>query len=215
MTTFLLVHGAWHGAWAWERLRPVLEAAGARTAAPDLTVGPEVGLADHAREVVAAIDAVPGDLVLVGHSYAGLVVRQAADRRPERVGRLVFVDGWIGPDGASLADLAPPWFRPAVEGAADRGLVPAPGADAFGVTDPADAGWLEQRLRPHPLRTFLEPADLTGAVDAIPGLAVLSAQDQMPFRHLAGDYGTVTIDGPHDVMLTHPGALATLLLSTR
>ncbi|GAA1035225.1 alpha/beta fold hydrolase [Virgisporangium ochraceum] len=215
MDTFLLVHGAWHGAWAWDRLRPLLEAAGARTAAPDLTVGSEVGLADHAREVVTAIDALPGDLVLVGHSYAGMVVRQAADRRPERVGRLVFVDGWIGPHGAGLADLAPPWFRPAVESMADRGLVPSPGAGAFGVTDPTDVAWLEQRLRPHPLKSFLDPASLTGAVDAIPALAVVTAQEQMPFRELASGYPTVAVDGPHDVMLTHPGELATLLLSTR
>jgi pimeloyl-ACP methyl ester carboxylesterase len=196
-------------------LSPSLEAAGVHTAAPDLTVGSGVGLADHAREVVAAIDAVPdgAELVLVGHSYAGMVVRQAADRRPDRVARLVFVDGWIGPDGRSLADLAPPWFRPAVEDAADHGLVPSPGAAAFGITEPTDVVWLERQLRPHPLKSFLEPAHLTGAVDAIPGLAVVSAQQQMPFRDLATGYETVAIDGPHDVMLTHPTELAGLLLS--
>ncbi|WSQ45318.1 alpha/beta hydrolase [Streptomyces sp. NBC_01220] len=95
MTTFVLVHGAWHGSWAWERVTPILLAAGVRVVAPDLTLDRDVGLRHHVDEVVTAIDATAGDdLVLVGHSYAGLVVRQAADRRPERVAHLVLVEGW-------------------------------------------------------------------------------------------------------------------------
>jgi pimeloyl-ACP methyl ester carboxylesterase len=94
MTTFVLVHGAWHGPWAWDRIVPLLHAAGARTLAPDLGTVGDRGLHDDARTVVAALDTVrrEGELVLVGHSYAGLVVREAADARPDAVGHIVLVD---------------------------------------------------------------------------------------------------------------------------
>ncbi|MFE9328684.1 alpha/beta fold hydrolase [Nocardia sp. NPDC052278] len=74
MTTFVLVHGAWHGTWAWERVVPLLHAAGAPTIVPDLDTAEERGLHEHAAIVVAALDAAPEDdeLILVGHSYAGL-----------------------------------------------------------------------------------------------------------------------------------------------
>src|SRR4051794_26143169 len=105
MTTFVLVHGAWHGGWAWNRVARLLAAEGARVVTPDLSEGPAAGLAAHADEVGTAIDAAGGDVVLVGHSYAGMVVRQAADARPERVARIVLVDGWAAADGASLVDV--------------------------------------------------------------------------------------------------------------
>ena len=119
----------------------------------------DTGLADHADEVVAAIDAVTDpDLVLVGHSYAGLVVRQAADLRPDRVANVVLVDGWAGPDGASLTDLAPGWFTARVTAAANAdGLIAPPAPASFGITEPDDARWLEQRLRPHALRRSPSP----------------------------------------------------------
>ncbi|MGC7101330.1 alpha/beta fold hydrolase [Amycolatopsis lurida] len=109
VTTFVLVHGAWHGPWAWDQVVPLLHAAGARALTPDLSVPGDHGLHDHAEAVIAAIDKVQDDddLVLVGHSYAGLVVREAADARPDTVGHVVLVDGWAGTDGASMFSLAP------------------------------------------------------------------------------------------------------------
>lgn len=105
MTTFVLVHGAWHGPWAWDRVVPALHAAGARTLLPDLSAPGDHGLHDHAATVAAAVDAVPEDdeLVLVGHSYAGLVVRQAADARPRSVDHVVLLDGWPGPTGRACS----------------------------------------------------------------------------------------------------------------
>ncbi|NBH03907.1 alpha/beta fold hydrolase, partial [Amycolatopsis sp. SID8362] len=96
--TFVLVHGAWHGPWAWDGVVPHLHAAGARTITPELGAG---GLHD---DVGAVLDALPDGekAVLVGHSYAGLVVREAADARPGAVGHVILLDGWAGPDGASL-----------------------------------------------------------------------------------------------------------------
>ncbi|MBO3738655.1 alpha/beta hydrolase [Actinoplanes flavus] len=221
MATFVLVHGAWHGPWAWERIVPLLHAAGMRTLTPDLSAAGDHGLHDHAGTVAAAVDAVTAygkEIVLVGHSYAGLVVREAADARPDAVGHIVLVDGWAGPDGSSLFSLAPDTFVAAVRASAEtRGggdRIPAPPPAAFGVADPDTAAGLAARLRPQPLRTFTEPTRLTGAVDRIAGTAVYCRPQTYPFDRFgaAVGYRTRPLDGPHDVMLTHPEPLARMLL---
>ncbi|MEV6331777.1 alpha/beta hydrolase family protein [Streptomyces sp. NPDC051909] len=219
-TTYVLVHGAWHGPWAWDRIVPLLHAAGARTVTPDLGAPGDHGLHDDARTVAAALDAVPeGDhVVLVGHSYAGLVVREAADVRPDTVDHLVLVDGWAGPDGAGLLDLAPDSFGAAMRKAAaaspDGRTIPAPPPAAFGVTGAADTAWLAPRLVPQPLRTFTEATRLSGAVDAIPGTAVHCRPVTYPFDRFGAalGYRLRALDAPHDVMLTDPEALARVLL---
>lgn len=213
MTTYVLVHGAWHGAWAWDRVVPLLAAP---TVIPELAGG-DVGLDDHVDQVVAALAIADDDVVIVGHSYAGLVVRQAADRRPDLVNHIVLVEGWAGPDGASLFGLAPAWFTEALRATAVDGLLPPVPAALLGVDDPGDARWLEERLRPHPLRTFVEPTRLTGAVDRIPGTAVHGRAAALPFADLgrALGYRTVPIDGPHDVMITDPRTLTAVLLEVR
>lgn len=224
MTTFVLVHGAWHGGWAWERVVPRLRAAGADVVVPELTLDRDVGLDDHVEELVAVLDSSPppaagGETVLVGHSYAGLVVRQAADRRPERVDRIVMVDGWAGPDGASLLGLAPDWFADwidqTVTGSGGGWQIPVPPPSAFGIDDPETGEWLSQRLHPQPVRTFTESTHLTGAVDAIPGTGIHCRPEAFPFARLAGDLGyrLVAMDRPHDVMLADPAGLADELLA--
>jgi pimeloyl-ACP methyl ester carboxylesterase len=221
MTTFVLVHGAWHGPWAWDRVVPLLHAAGARTLTPDLSEVGDYGLHDHAEAVAAALDTVQDEVVLVGHSYAGLVVREAADARPDTVGRIVMVDGWAGPDGAGMFDLAPDAFvqlaRTAAETFGDGWRIPAPPPAAFGITDPGAAERLAARLLPQPLRTFTERTRLSGAVDAIPGTAVYCRPLTYPFDRFGKEagYRTIALDGPHDVMLTDPEPLARLLLEVQ
>ncbi|KAB8194553.1 alpha/beta fold hydrolase [Nonomuraea phyllanthi] len=220
MTTFVLVHGAWHGPWAWDRLVPLLHAAGARTLTPDLSAAADHGLHDDAATVVAALDTVrdDGEVVLVAHSYAGLAAREAADARPGAARHLVLVDGWAGPDGAGMFDLAPDAFVTAVRAAAEtRGdgrRIPAPPPAAFGITDPGDAEWLAARLVPQLLRTFTERTRLSGAVDRIPGTAVHCSPQTYPFDRLgaAVGYRTVELDAPHNVMLARPEPLARILM---
>ncbi len=116
MSTYLLVHGAWHSGECWERVVPLLASAGHRVFAPSLTgygdtshlLGPEVGLDTHVDDVVELI--VEEDLtevVLVGHSYAGLVISSAADQGPDRIARLVYLDAMVPEDGESAADVLP------------------------------------------------------------------------------------------------------------
>ncbi|WP_327151402.1 alpha/beta fold hydrolase [Nocardia sp. NBC_01329] len=217
MTTYVLVHGAWHGPWAWETIVPILRTSGARTGIPDLGADPAHGLHDQVAAVVAMLDSMPhtDTLVLVGHSYAGLVVREAADLRPDRVDHIVLVDGWAGDDGASMFTLAPPAFVDAIRAAAVGQQIPAPPPAAFGITDAHAAAQLAARLRPQPLRTFTEPTRLTGAVDRIPGTAVYCRPQTYAFDQFGAalGYRTAAIDGPHDIMLTDPEQLSHLLLA--
>lgn len=225
MSTYLLVHGAWHGAWCWERVAADLAGRGHRVVTPTLTgIGErageatrDVGVRTHVDDVVAALRAEEEPVVLVGHSYGGLVGRGAADREPDRVERLVAVEGWLGADGTSLFDLAPDWFADGLRtAAAERGdgwLIPPLPPALLGITDPDDVAWVEANVTPQPMRTFSEPTALSGAVDGVPGLQVVGDPGPLPFDQWAADVGYPVrrIAGGHDLMVTSPRELAAAL----
>lgn len=111
--TFLLVHGAWHGAWAYEALAGELEERGHTAFSVDLpghgldpTPAKDVTLDRYVQKVVGAIDALEGDIVLVGHSMGGIVVSQVAEERAERLQHLVFIAGFMPRDGETMLSLA-------------------------------------------------------------------------------------------------------------
>lgn len=224
MTTFVLVHGAWYGGWCWRDVAPPLRAAGHEVLTPTLTglgeraseFREDIGLRTHVEDVVDLLRRADlRDVVLVGHSYAGLVVREAADREPERIARLTLVDAWAGRDGESIDSLAPEFFRNWVESITTDGAIPVPPASSVGVTEPDQVAWLESRLTPQPRRTFSEPTRLTGAVEAIPCRAVLcTPPGPMPFGELARGFGwkTVELESGHDAMTGAPAQLARILL---
>jgi pimeloyl-ACP methyl ester carboxylesterase len=117
MTTFVLVAGAWHGAWAWKRLEPLLAAKGHEIIRIDLTgqgarahtVTPDTDLSTHIEDVVACFEMEDIErAVLVGHSYSGMVVTGAATRLGDRVSHLVYADAMVPSDGQSAADYAGP-----------------------------------------------------------------------------------------------------------
>lgn len=112
MSTFVLVHGAWHGAWCWYKVVAALEARGHRAIAPDLpghgrdrTPMEKCNLGLYVSTVVAVIEAEEEPVVLVGHSLGGLTVTQVAERVPERVRSVVYLTALLAPDGQSGADL--------------------------------------------------------------------------------------------------------------
>lgn len=223
MATYVLVHGAWHGGWCWREVADRLRAAGHRVFAPTLTglgerahlCTPETGLSTHVADVRAVLRHEDlRDVVLVGHSYAGFVVREAADRSADRVGRLVMLDAWAGHDGQSIVDRGPAWYGGWVEENARGHVIPVPRASAVGITDPAVAARVEPLFTPQPVRTFTEPTRLTGAVDALPCTAVLCRPGRIPFTEQAAEFGwpTVRLDAPHDVMITDPDEVARVLL---
>ncbi|HEX6498909.1 MAG TPA: alpha/beta fold hydrolase [Micromonosporaceae bacterium] len=222
MATYVLVHGAWHGGWCWRAVADRLRGAGHVVFTPTLTglgershlVTPGTGLRTHVEDVCGVLRYEDlRDVVLVGHSYAGFVVREAADRMPDRVARLVMVDGWAGRDGESLDDRAPEYFRAWVDTATVDGLIRPPRPSAVGVTEPDVAAWLTGLLTPQPRYTFAEPTRLTGAVDDLPCRAVLCTPAGIPFADWAREFGWSCVDlaTGHDAMITAPDALTRLL----
>lgn len=180
MATFVIVHGAWSGAHAWRKVRPRLRAAGHDVFTPALTglgerahlAGPDVSLETHIQDVVGVLEYEDlSEVILVGHSYGGVVITGAAGRVVARLAQLVYLDAEVPEDGESEYDLVPPEERSGYEQAARRGdgwrippPVPEPLPDGL---DP-DARWVLARMVPHPARTFNDPVRLESS--AIAGL---------------------------------------------
>ena len=174
MAAFVLVHGAWGGAHGWRHVRRRLTAAGYDATAPSLTgigervhlVSPQVGLSTHVTDVVHHVlyeDLT--DVVLVGFSYGGMVVTGVADRAPERVAALAYLDAFLPEDGQSLFDINIPANTQrfiAQAGASGGLLVPSPPAAFFNV-NAADAGRVDALATPFPLGCFTEKIKLSGA----------------------------------------------------
>ena len=115
MSTFILVHGAWQSNGTWDLLAPLLEEHGHRVITPVLSglgtdesrLSPDITLRQHVEDVSVELSLATERVILVGHSYAGMIIRGVAERNPARVRRLVFLDAFIPEDGQSVLDLLP------------------------------------------------------------------------------------------------------------
>ncbi|GAA4198079.1 hypothetical protein GCM10022252_47920 [Streptosporangium oxazolinicum] len=188
MSTYVLVPGFWLGAWAWERVTGPLREAGHDVHPVTLTglgdrvhlAGPEVDLETHIQDIVhTVVFADLTEVILVAHSGAGAPVTGAADRIPERVARIVYVDSGPPADGMTQLDLTEPEWRAVVETrvAEEGGGVGYPlpsweeqeraGASLEGLGE-AEREWLASRATPQPYGTMTRPLVLKGGVDALP-----------------------------------------------
>jgi pimeloyl-ACP methyl ester carboxylesterase len=176
VSTFVLVHGAWGGAWIWRRVLGPLRTAGHEVHAVTLTGDgdrahlrrPDIGLQDHVDDVLALVAAEElDDIVLVGHSYGGMVITGAADvlaARGVTVAQLVYVDAMVPRPGEGWGDAHPPEIvaaRRAAAAAHDNALPPPDPAD-FGLQG-ADADWLRRRQVPHPFGMYRVPLHFDNA----------------------------------------------------
>ena len=182
MTTFVLLHGAWHGGWCWVRVREELQRQGHHVFTPTFTgvsdrahlLHPGVGLQTHITDVVGLLEAEDlDDVVLVGHSYAGLVVSGVSEQVPDRIAHRVHLDAFLPRDGEAGIDLLPETvahhYRESVAGPGFGWLIPPRSLEVLGVTDPADLAWLQPRLTPQPWLTYSQPVCLGGAASAVTG----------------------------------------------
>jgi pimeloyl-ACP methyl ester carboxylesterase len=184
MATFVLVHGTTAGGWVWKRIAQMLEDAGHTVYRPTLTglgervhlLTREVGALTHITDIVNVLEYEElTDVVLVGHSYGGLVITGVADQVPQRIRELIYFDAVVPEDGESaMSGRDPAMF------AADMERINTQG-DGWLV--PVDVGPIEQRTRntPHPLKSWLEPIRLTNpARAAIPATYVRFTADKQP-----------------------------------
>ncbi|MEZ5102326.1 MAG: alpha/beta fold hydrolase [Thermoleophilia bacterium] len=227
MATFVLVHGAWHGGWCWRRVLPLLRAAGHEAHAPTLTglgdrahlLTRDVGVETWVDDLCATLVAEDvRDAVLVGHSFAGLLVLAVAERLPGRIAQLVFLDAHTPEDGESPVDEAPalgPLVRAAAAEHGDGWLVPPWQAAALGIDDPADAAWVDARLTPFPLAAFEHRVALSSEIArAIPRTYVWCTRSlfgPIAEQARADGWPVLELDAGHDAMVTAPDALAGLL----
>lgn len=228
MATFVLVSGAWHGGWCWQRVVPGLLRAGHDVHTPTLTglsdrahlVSPAVGLDTHIDDVVGHLEGYDlTDVILVGHSYAGQVITGIADRVPERIRRRVHLDGFIG-DGRPAIELLPEHvahhYHESVAEAGFGWLIPPRPLEKLGITLDTDRAWLEPRLTPHPWKTYTDPLPLTGRYQEVPGVYVECVEWMRVFRGFheqAKEAGWDTYEIPtgHEAMVTAPDELVAVL----
>lgn len=227
--TYVLVHGMWHGSWCWRHVVQLLRAEGHNVAAVTLTglgdrahlLNADIDLNTHVTDVVAFLEMEDlSDVILVGHSSAGMVITGAAERAAARIRRLVYLDALVPSHGQSAFDINSDEFREQLEkDARENGegykLTPR-STEALGITDPADAEWVRSRLVPHPIGTFRDPVEAKERVPAISATFILCTQygyGETAAKCRENGWPVLEIDSGHDVMVTRPKELAALLLS--
>jgi len=234
MATYVLVHGGGHGGWCYSRVAPLLRAQGHDVYTPTLTglgerahmMRADIDLDFHIRDVLAVLHFEDlRDVILVGHSYGGMVITGVADRAPDRVGKLVYLDAATPTNGVSLVDHAGPVInavRPFGETVDGIELVLLPGPDAgrlYGVEDEADLAWMAERLTGHPWQCFEQKLVLTNedALWAIPQYHVvctstIATRDPAIMERARAEHRLWDIDTGHDLMISEPEWVANTLL---
>ena len=190
MAAFVIVHGGWAGGWIWQRVARQLRAAGHEVYTPTLTgmgerihlATPEVDLATHVLDVVNVLEAEDlHEVVLAGHSYGGMPVTGVAERVPERLSQIVYLDAFVPRDGESLLDLLGPQARADTERAFQNS------DDGWRVLWPGDTApprpWPAPtpRFVPQPWKTFSQPLAVGNpAAAALPRTYVRCTADKAP-----------------------------------
>jgi len=231
--TYVLVHGGGHGGWCYQRVARILRAQGHEVLTPTLTglgerehlVSQTIDLSTHITDVEKVLQFEDlRNVILVGHSYGGMVITGVADRVPERIGNLVYLDAAYPQNGESLVDHAGPMMLEARKGSRFVNGVELclfPGEDPmsfYGVTDPAQIAWMKPKLTPHPWKCFEEKLVLRNeaAVRALPQSFItcsyrMNDEARAAFKALGhGRYWEINTG--HDLMISEPQATADALL---
>lgn len=230
MATFLVAHGAWSAGWAWKKMRPLLRERGHELITPTYTgigerahlANADIGLETHIADMLGVLqfEDLRG-VILIGHSYGGMVATGVADREPERLAQLVYLDAFVPRDGQSLLDLQPAEvrarMREAARTAGDGWRVPPNPMPPD--TPEADLAWAMPRRVMQPLKTFEQPLRLAGALDRVPRTYIYCTRPSPgdPFGQFARraqsepGWRCLEIDSSHNPHITVPGVLADLL----
>lgn len=230
MATFHAVHGAWTAGWSWRKMHDRLRSRGHVLLAPTLTglgerahlASPAIDLEWHVADVLGVIRYEQlRDVILIGHSYGGMVATVVADRIPDRVSALVYLDAFVPHNGQCLFDLFP-----AEEAARKRDSARLHG-DGWKIppnplppdTSPADAQWMLPLREMQPIATFQQPARLEGASEGFSRTYIYCSrtapgdvfrQFLERSRHESG-WRCTEIDASHSPHVTAPDELALIL----
>ena len=219
---FVLVHGAWHGGWCWRRVVDRLTEKGRYVVAPTLSgvcershlANDSIKLSTHIDDVVNEIRWKDLDgIVLVGHSYGGMVITGVAERVRERIAAIVYLDAFLPKDGESLSTVGGRTATPYPEHVAP----PIPAA-TFRV-NAKDAAWVDSKMTPHPVKCFTEALQVRGAYSTIPQKLYIrargfpSASFDAAFDRCRTDrtWRTIEMKCGHDIMIDQPAELAAIL----
>ena len=232
--TFVLVHGAWHGGWCWRFVADLLRAEGHRVFTPTQTglgerrhlLSRDITLDVFIADIANLLEAEElQDVVLVGHSFGGVAITGVADRLPQRLRRLVYLDSTILESGQTpfsvLSDAIVAARRKLVAEKGHGIAIPPPSVTAFGIPlDHPNAAWVERHLTPHPVGTYESVLTLANPVGN--GLPCIYVQCTAPvYMPLEGVREWVArrpgwerreIATGHDAMVTAPEELARLLI---
>ena len=222
MATIVVAHGAWSAGWAWKKMRPLLRARGHEVFTPTYTglgerahlAAPSINLDTHIRDTLNVLDYEDlSGVVLVGHSYGGMVATGVADRARERVRQLIYVDAFVPEDGKALHDYVPAERREAARRDAIDGWriqPPVPPPDTL----PEDIAWIEPRRMTQPMQTFDQALRLRGGPLTLPRSYIYCTRNtQGPFRPFyerakKEGWPTYEIDASHSPNVTAPELLA-------
>jgi pimeloyl-ACP methyl ester carboxylesterase len=232
MATFVLVHGAWAGSLLWRPNAQALRKAGHEVYTPTLTglgeraplLNRSIDLDTHIMDVLGVIKYEDlSEVILVGHSYGGMVVTGVADRIPDKIASLVYLDAFVPGNGQSLFSLVPATAprpdRPPIPASEDYLTPPLP-PSAFGVSA-AVAALLEAKTSPQPTACFTQPVKLTGGIERIKRKTYIYANDPQPttftpfYEKLKNQPGwkVHTLPCTHLVQMDMPEELTRLLIA--
>jgi len=228
MATFLVAHGAWSAGWAWKKMRPLLREQGHELFTPTHTglgerghlASPGIDLETHIADILGVLQFEDlRNVVLIGHSYGGMVATGVADRARDRIALLVYLDAYAPRDGESLFDLTPerrPVMLEAARKSGDGWKVPPNPMPPD--TPEADQAWAMPRRLPQPLKTFEQKLRLQNGELTLPRHYIyckLCPPDdrfrQFYERAKREGWGHYEIDASHNPHITAPEALAALL----
>jgi pimeloyl-ACP methyl ester carboxylesterase len=233
MATFVIVHGGWGGGWEWTPVARRLRERGHEVFTPTLTglgerahLGSDVGLTDHIEDVLAVFQFEElRDVVLCGQSYGGMVVTGVADRIPDAVRLLVYLDAFVPADGQAVRDLVGGEFLKVIQQLEEGGGGAFPYPEELwppeGLIPEETRSRYIARMLPHPLRTMIEPVRLSGKVEGPPRAFVrctggehADAEEELaPFAARARAEGWIyrEMPTPHDLHLFDPDGTAAIV----
>lgn len=232
MSTFVLIHGAWHGGWCWKRVRNVLRSQGHDVYSPSLTgsgervhlLSPEIGMDTYVQDIVNLIEYEElDDVVLAGHSAAGAAVSKAAESVHERLKALVYVDSVILPNGKCMFDVFPPKWAEGMRASArdhGEGYYMPPEQEmmfSFFASDCSDQDkqWVLRMATAQPMKPYEDKVDLKRFYQMeIPKTYIRCTQSQAGLpAETAAKFGMqyVEIDAGHDPMISRPDEFAAIL----